>query len=84
LAPGPCATTAGRARCQRRSGGEAEIRAISAAATSAIGAEETVLYRVRQAEWKTFFAERESTVDSPALPAFVVSEGVPPPHCPGR
>jgi hypothetical protein len=33
-----------------------------------------VLYKVLQAEWKTFLAEMESAADSPALPAFVVAE----------
>ena len=36
--------------------------------------EETVLYRVLQAEWKTFLSEMEVAADPPALPAFVVSE----------
>ena len=35
--------------------------------------EETVLYRVLQAEWKTFLSAME-LADPPALPAFVVSE----------
>jgi len=33
-----------------------------------------VLYRVLQAEWKTFLAEMDFAADPPALPAFVVSE----------
>jgi hypothetical protein len=36
--------------------------------------EEGVLYRVLQAEWRTFLAEMESAADPPALPAFVVAE----------
>jgi hypothetical protein len=37
--------------------------------------EETVLYKVLQAHWKTFLSDRETaTPDAAALPAFVVSE----------
>jgi hypothetical protein len=36
--------------------------------------EETVLYRVLQAHWKSFLADMESAAELAALPAFVVSE----------
>ena len=36
--------------------------------------EETVLYKVLQAHWKTFLADSESAAEPAALPAFVVSE----------
>jgi hypothetical protein len=36
--------------------------------------EETVLFKVLQAHWKTFLAELESGADPPVLPAFVICE----------
>jgi hypothetical protein len=36
--------------------------------------EETVLYAALQAHWKTFVSELEAAVESPVLPAFVISD----------
>jgi hypothetical protein len=36
--------------------------------------EETVLYTTLQAHWKTFLGQLDAEAETPALPAFVVSE----------